>query len=169
MADFTVPASLKAQAANAVTLNAAIEGKIVNLQCAMLEFDFDESRVPVDTYLDLIPASQNKYGLIVTGIKGFITEIFDSSSAVLTIKDEADSPNTLATLTPASADDVGELVKFGASGFTAEWEALADNSDYTGHMVEAGVAVQAALTTATTIVTGRLLVLVEYYAIPSKE
>ncbi len=169
MADFTVPASLKGRAANAVTKNAAFEGKIVSLQCAMLEFDFDESRVPVGTYLDLIPAAQNKYGLIVTGIKGFVTEIFDSSASVITVRDEASSPNTLATLTPASADDVGELVKFGASGFTAEWEALADNSDYTGHMVEAGVAVQAALTTATTIVTGRLLVLVEYYVIPSAE
>ena len=166
MADFTVPASLEGTAANAVTRNAAIEGKIVNLQCAMLEFDFDEGKVPVDTYLDLIPASLNKNGLIVTGIKGFVTEIFSSSTVVITVRDEASSPNTLATLTPVTADDVGELVKFGASGFTAEWEALADNSDYTGHMVEASVAVQAAMTTATSVVTGKLLVLVEFYAIP---
>lgn len=169
MADFTVPDSLKGTAANAVTMNAAIEGKIVNLQCAMLEFDFDESLVPVDTYLDLIPASLNNTGLIIKSIKGFVTEIFSSSGSVITIKDEATSPNTLATLTPASADDVGELVAYGASGFVAEWEALADNTDYTGHMVEAGVAVQAAITTATSIVTGKLLVLVEFYAIPSAE
>ncbi|KKN68056.1 hypothetical protein LCGC14_0455100 [marine sediment metagenome] len=167
MADITVPASLKARAANAVTRNAAIEGKIVNLQCAMLEFDFDESRVAVDTYLDLIPASLNKYGLIITGIKGFVTEIFSSSTVVITVRDEASSPNTLATLTPVTADDVGEVVTFGSSGFVAEWEALADNTDYTGHMVEKGVAVQAAITTATSVVTGRLLVLVEFYAVPS--
>lgn len=167
MADFTVPDSLKGTAANAVTRNAAIQGKIVPLQCAMLEFDFDESKVPVDTYLELIPASSNKYGLIITGIKGFVTEIFSSSATVITINDGDD--NSLATLTPASADDVGELVAFGSSGFTAEWEALADNSDYTGHMVAEGLKVDAAITTATSVVTGRLMVLVEFYAIPSSD
>jgi hypothetical protein len=167
MADFTVPASLKGTTANAVTRNAAIEGKIVNLQCAMLEFDFDESKVPVDTYLELIPASLNKYGLIITGIKGFVTEIFSSSTVVITVNDEDN--NTLATLTPVTADDVGELVKFDSSGFTAEWEALANNVDYTSHMVAAGLNVDAAITTAISVVTGKLLVLVEFYAIPSSE
>jgi len=166
MADITIPAGLKGTAANAVTRNAAIEGKIVNLQCAMLEFDFDESLVSADTYLDLIPASLNATGLIIKSIKGFVTEIFSSSTVVITVKDEASSPNTLATLTPATADDVGEFVAYGSSGFEAEWEALADNTDYSGHMVEAGVAVQAAITTATTVTTGKLLVLVEFYAIP---
>ncbi|KKN58723.1 hypothetical protein LCGC14_0549010 [marine sediment metagenome] len=167
MADITVPASLKGTAANAVTANAAIEGKIVSLQCAMLEFDFDESLVPVDTYLDLIPANLNKNGLIVTGIKGFVTEIFSSSTVVITVRDS--DANTLATLTPATADDVGEVVTFGSSGFVAEWEALADNTDYTGHMAAAGTAVEAAITTATSVITGKLLVLVEFYMIPSKE
>ncbi len=167
MADFTVPASLMGTAANAVTLNAAIEGRIVSLQCAMLEFDFDESKVAVDSYLDLIPASSNKYGLIVTGIKGFVTEIFSSGTVVITLRD-GDS-NTLATLTPATADDVGEVVTFGSSGFIAEWEALADNTDYTGHMVAEGLNVEAAMTTAGSVVTGKLLVLVEFYAIPSAD
>jgi len=169
MADITVPASLKARSANAVTRNAAIEGKITGLQCAMLEFDFDESRVAADAYLDLIPANLNKNGLIITGIKGFVTEIFSVTTTVITVKDGASSPNTLATLTPASADDVGELVAFGSSGFGAEWEALADNSDYTGHMVAAGLSVTAAITTASVVTTGKLLVLVEFYAIPSSE
>ena len=71
MADVTIPASLKGTAANAVTRNAAIEGKITGLQCAMLELDFDESLVPVDTYLALIPASLNKYGIIGLAV-GFI-------------------------------------------------------------------------------------------------
>ncbi len=169
MADITIPASLKARAANAVTRNAAVEGKIVNLQAAMLEFDFDESRVSAGTYLDLIPASLNKNGLIIKSIKGWVTEIFSSSTVVITVRDEASSPNTLATLTPVTADDVGEFVAYGSSGFVAEWEALADNTDYTAHMVEAGVALQAAITTATSVVTGRLLVLVEFYAVPSLE
>jgi hypothetical protein len=167
MADFTVPESLKGRSANAVTAAGAIQGKVVSLQCAMLEFDFDESRSVVDAYLELIPASLNKYGLIITGIKGFVTEIFSSSTVVITINDEDD--NTLATLTPATADDVGELVKFGASGFLAEWEALADDTDYTGAHVAAGLNVDAAITTATSVVTGRLLVLIEFYAIPSAE
>lgn len=167
MADFTVPASLKGTAANAVTKNAAIQGKITGLQCAMLEFDFDESKVASGTYLELIPAASNKYGLIITGIKGFVTEIFSSSTVIITVKDGASSPNTLVTLTPVTGDDVGELVKFGSSGFTTEWEALTDNSDYTGHMVAKELSVTAAITTATTVTTGRLLVLVEFYAIPS--
>ncbi len=49
MADFTVPASLEGTAADGVTGSGAIEAKIVPLQCAMLEFDFDESKVPVGT------------------------------------------------------------------------------------------------------------------------
>jgi len=167
MADFTVPASLKGTAANGVTGAAAIEGKIVPLQCAMLEFDFDESKVPVATYLKMIPASLNKNGLIIVSIKGFVTEIFSGTTFVITVNDEDN--NTLATLTPADSDDVGELVKFGASGFTAEWEALADNSDYTGHMVTEGLYVDAAMTTATAAVTGKLLVVIEFYAIPSAE
>lgn len=167
MADFTVPASLKGTAANGVTGAAAIEGKIVPLQCTMLEFDFDESKVPVGTYLKMIPASLNANGLIIVSIKGFVTEIFSTAAAVLTINDADD--NTLATLTPVTADDVGELVKFGAQGFTAEWEALADNSDYTGHMVTEDLYVDAAMTTSTTHVTGKLLVVIEFYAIPSAE
>ena len=168
MADFTVPASLKGTAADGVTGSGPIEGKIVPLQCAMLEFDFDESKVPVDTYLKMIPANLNKNGIIITGIKGFVTEIFNGGGTfVITINDADD--NTLATLTPAAADDVGELVAYGASGFTAEWEALADNSDYSGHMVTEDLYVDAAITTATAATTGRLLVLIEYYPIPSKE
>ncbi len=167
MADITVPASLKGTAANAVTRNAAIEGKIVPLQCAMLELDFDESLVAVDSYLAMVPASLNKNGIIVTGIKGFVTEIFSCTTTIATLKDTDD--NTLATLTPATADDVGEVVTFGSSGFVAEWEALADNTDYTAHMVAAGVGIKVAITTATAVVTGKLLVLVEYYAVPSSE
>lgn len=167
MADFTVPDSLKGTAANAVTMNPAIQGKIVGLQCAMLEFDFDESKVPVDTYLELIPAALNKNGLIIVSIKGFVTEIFSSSTVVITVNDGDD--NTLATLTPVTADDVGELVKFDSSGFTTEWEALANNSDYTGHMVTEDLCVDAAITTATSVVTGKLLVLIEFYAIPSAD
>lgn len=167
MADFTVPASLKGTAANTITMNPAIQGKIVGLQCAMLEFDFDESKVPVDTYLELIPAALNKYGLIIVSVKGFVTEIFSSSTVVLTINDEDDTK--LASLTPVTADDVGEVVVMDTAGMLAEWEALADDTDYSGHMVAAGKCVDAAITTATSVVTGKLLVLVEFYAIPAAE
>jgi len=167
MTDFAVPASLKGTAADGVTGSGAIEAKIVPLQCAMLEFDFDESKVPVDTYLKMIPANLNANGLFIVSIKGFVTEIFSGTTFVITVNDEDDT--ALATLTPAAADDVGELVAFGAQGFTAEWEALADNSDYSGHQVPAGLCVDAAITTATAVVTGKLLVVIEFYALPSKE
>jgi hypothetical protein len=154
-------------AANAVTGAGAIEGKIVPLQCAMLEFDFDESKVPVGTYLKMIPANLNKHGLIIKSIKGFVTELFAGTTFVITVNDADD--NTLATITPITADDVGELVAFGASGFVAEWEALADNTDYSGHMVTENLYVDAAITTATAVTTGKLLVVIEFYAVPSTE
>ena len=168
MADFTVPDSLKGTSANAVTMNPAIEGKIVPLQCAMLEFDLDGSKSAAAAYLTLIPAALNKNGLVLLSIKSIVTELLacDASNPVVTVRDGATSPNTLGTFTGADADGVGEPIVI--SSWT-EWEALADDSDYSAQHVEAGVKVEAAITTLAadgTAVTGRLLVVIEFYAIP---
>lgn len=170
MADVTIPASLVGTAQNNVVLSAAIEGKIVPLQAAMLEFDTDGT-LAVASYLTLIPANLNANGLIVMSVKAWGTEIVaaDSVAPVVTVRDGASSPNTLATLTATDGDAIGVYT---APGSWVEWEALADGTDYTTQMVEAGVQVEAAVTTlgsdaATT--TGKLLVLVEFYAVPSSE
>ncbi len=168
MADFTVPASLKATAANAVTRNAAIAGKMVAYQVAMLEFDLTGGTIALASYVDLIPAALNKNGLIVIGLKSFVTEILaaDATSGVVTVRDGASSPNTLGTFTAVDADDVGELVAI--SSYT-EWESLVDNTDYSAQHVEVGVKVEAAVTTLATdagTATGKILVLIEFVAIP---
>lgn len=168
MGDITIPNSLKATAANAVSLNAAIQGKISHYEVALLEFDLTGGTIALASYVDLIPAALNKNGLIIIGLKSFVTEILaaDATSGVVTVRDGASSPNTLGTFTAVDADDVGELV---AVGSWTEWESLADNSDYTTQHVEAGVKVEAAVTTLATdagTATGKILVLVEYLAIP---
>ncbi|KKL19797.1 hypothetical protein LCGC14_2461870 [marine sediment metagenome] len=173
MADITVPASLKGTAANAVTANAAIEGKIVTLQCAMLEFDLDGT-LALASYLTMIPANLNKYGLIVTNVTSFVTELVatDAASPIITVRDGASSPNTLCTIAPEDADAIGECVPHTDSGFTTHWESLADNTDYTAQHVEAGVKVEAAVTTLAAdagTAAGKMLLLIEFYVIPSKE
>jgi hypothetical protein len=136
----------------------------------MLEFDTDGT-LAVDTYLDLIPASLNKSGLLIMSLKGQVTEVIaaDATAPVITIRDGASTPNTLGTLTGTDGDVVGDYV---APGSWTEWEALSDGTDYSAQHVEAGVKVEAAVTTlgsdaATT--TGKILVLVEFYAVPSTE
>ena len=171
MADFTVPASLVGTAANAVTRNAAIEGKIVPLQCAMLEIDTDGT-LAVSSYLDLIPAALNKNGLLIMSLKGQVTEIVNAGSTapIITIRDGASSPNTLGTLTATDADAIGDYV---APGSYVEWESLVDGTDYSAQHVEAGVKVECACTTlavaSSGTTAGKVLVLVEFYAVPSKE
>ncbi len=171
MADFTVPASLVGTAANAVTRNAAIEGKIVPIQAAMLEIDTDGT-LAVNSYLDLIPANLNKNGLIIVSLKGLVTEIMNvgTTPPVITIRDGASSPNTLGTLTGTDADAIGDYV---APGSYVEWESLVDGTDYSAQHVELAVNVECACTTlgvaSSGTTTGKVLVLVEFYAIPSKE
>lgn len=171
MADFTVPASLEGTAANLVTMAAAIQGKIVPLQCAMLELDLDGSKVPVGVYLELIPAALNEHGLVIVSLKSTVTELLacDATNPVVTVRDGASSPNTLGTFTGADADAVGEFIVVGS---WTEWEALTDNSDYTAQHVEAEAPVEVAVTTLAvdgTTTAGRLLVLVEFYVIPSAD
>ncbi len=168
MADFTVRTSLEGKAGNAVTGAGPVSGQNVNKMVAMLEYDLDGT-LATDAYLDLIPASLNANGMIVMAIKGLATEIVasDSTDAIITIRDGASSPNTLGTLTVSDGDAIGDFTDIGSY---TEWESLVDGTDYSAQHVEAGVKVEAAITTAAAdaaTVTGRLLVLVEYVLIPS--
>ncbi len=170
MADFTVRNSLKARASNPVTGAGPRTGMIVQKQVAVLEYDLDGTNGPAtSTYVELISAADNPNGLIVMAIKGFATELVasDATDAILTIRDGASSPNTLGTLTVTDADAQGDFTDIGSY---TEWEALVDGTDYSAQHVEAGVKVEAAITTAAAdagTVTGRLLVVVEFIQIPS--
>ncbi len=167
MADFTVRTSLQGQAANSVTGAGAREGMICPKLVAMLEIDLDGT-LAVDSYLTLIPAVDNPNGLIVQNVKAITTELMaaESTDPVITVRD-SDS-NTLATLSCTSADAVGDHVP--PTSFTAQWEALADGTDYSDQHVAAGLKVECAYTTlgvSTTTLAGRVLVLVEFIQIPS--
>lgn len=170
MADFTVPASLVGTPANAVTRNAAIEGKIVQMQVAMLEFDYTGGNTPLASYLTMIPAALNKSGLMIVDMNVYVTEISlcDSVAGVLTIRDGAAVPNTIDTITITDDDAIGDLVQWTKT----EWEARADGTDYSAYMVEAGVKVEAAITTLSAdagTATGKGLLMIRYFAIPSAE
>jgi len=169
MADFTVPASLVGTPANSVTRNAAIEAKIVNMQVAMLEFDFDGT-LPLASYLTMIPASLNKNGLMIVDMNAYVTEtsLCDAAAGVITVRDGADTPNTIDTLTITDDDAVGDLIQWTLT----EWEARADGTDYSAYMVEAGVKVEAAVTTLSSdagTTSGKALLMIRFFAIPSKE
>lgn len=168
MADPTIRASLKARASNPVTGAAPREGMIVPKLVALLDYDLDGS-LATSSYLTLIPASDNPNGLIIMAIKAFATELVasDATDAILTVRDGASSPNTLGTLTVSDTDAQGDFTDIGSY---VEWESLVDGTDYSTQMVEAGVNVECAITTAASdagTVTGRVLVLVEFVQIPS--
>lgn len=167
--DPTIRASLKATAANAVTRNAAIEGRIVEKKVAMLEFDLDGTTIALNSYVDLIPAADNPNGLILQWVSAIVTELIDSDSAdgVITIRSTA--ADAIDTLTPSDSDAVGDWVDAGAD---TKWWGRTDGTDYSSQHVAAGVGVEAALTTlaaSTGTVTGRVLVMVEFFQVPSKE
>jgi hypothetical protein len=169
MADVTIPASLVGTPANAVTRNAAIEAKIVNMQVAMLEFDLDGT-LPVNSYLTMIPASLNKNGLMIVDMNAYATEVVasDAVDGVITVRDGASSPNTIDTLTVSNGDAVGDLTQWTKT----EWEARVDGTDYSAYMVEAGVKVEAAVTTLASdagTTTGKVLLMIRFFAIPSAE
>jgi hypothetical protein len=166
MADVTIPASLVGTPANAVTRNAAIEGKIVNMQMAMLEFDLDGT-LPLASYLTMIPASLNKNGLMIVDMNAYATEVVasDAADGVITVRDGASSPNTIDTLTVSDGDAVGDLTQWTLT----EWEARGDGTDYSAYMVEAGVKVEAAVTTLASdagTTTGKVLLMIRFFAIP---
>ena len=169
MADVTIRTSLKAQIRNAVTGEGPREGMIVPVLVAMLNYDLDGTNGPAAAeYLTLIPASDNPNGLMIVDINAYATELVASDSAgpVLTVRDGASSPNTIDTLTVTDADAKGALTQWTKT----EWEARADGTDYSTYMVEAGVKVECAITTAASdagTVTGGVLVMVRFFQIPS--
>ena len=167
MADFTVRTSLMGAARNPVTGAPAREGMVCPKLVAMLEIDLDGT-LATDSYLTLIPATDNPNGLIVQNVKAIATELVvsESSAGIITVRDSG--PNTLATLSCTNADAVGDHVP--PTGFTAQWEALGDGTDYSDQHVAAGLKVECAITTAgvsTSTLAGRVLVMVEFIQVPS--
>ena len=149
----------------AVTVNAPLttQGVVVESKLAMAEFDCaDDSSNPT---IVLIPASLNKNGLIIKRIWALVTEVFAGTEdqGIVTVSDESD--NSLGTLTAsdASGDAVDAIIQ--GSGNSTE--------DATGTAlttVAAGEYVDAVVTQQTTgACTGKMLVCVEYIAVPSKE
>lgn len=167
--DPTIRDSLKATAANAVTRNAAIEGRIVEKKVAMLEFDLTGDTIALNSYVDLIPAADNKNGLILQWVSAIVTELIasDATDGVITIRSTEE--DAIDTLTPTDADAVGDWVDAGAD---TKWWGLTDGTDYSSQHVAAGIGVEAALTTLATdagTATGKVLVMVEFFQVPSKE
>lgn len=167
--DPTIRDSLKATAANAVTRNAEIGARIVEKKVAMLEFDLSGDTIALNAYVDLIPASDNPNGLILQWVSAIVTEVIasDSADGVVTIR--STESDAIDTLTANDADAVGDWVDAGAD---TKWWARTDGTDYSDQHVAAGVGVEAALTTLAEdagTVTGKILVMVEFFQVPSKE
>ncbi len=167
--DPTIRDSLKATAANAVTRNAEIGARIVEKKVAMLEFDCTGGTIAVGSYVTMIPASDNPNGLIIQWMSAIATEIVlcDAVAPVITIRSTEE--DALDTLTPTDDDAVGDWVDAGAD---TKWWGLTDGTDYSSQHVAAGVGVEAALTTAASDAgteTGKVLVMIEFFQVPSKE
>lgn len=115
----------------------AILDKYTAIQPQPYEFDCDDDNGDVLEHM-LIPASQNKHGLILLEVFGRITEVMAGSSedqGIVTVEDGAD--NVLCTLTPSdtAADVVGDRVNSSVPlGAAATGDPL--------KIVAAGVAVQ---------------------------
>ena len=167
--DPTIRASLQATAANAVTRNAEVGARIVEKKVAMLEFDLTGDTIAVDTYVDLIPAADNPNGLILQWVSAIVTEVVacDATAGVVTIRSTAE--DAIDTLTATDDDAVGDWVDAAAD---TKWWSRTDGTDYSSQHVAAGVGVEAALTTLATdagTATGKILVMVEFFQVPSKE
>jgi len=137
-------------------------GMIVQKQCAFAEMDCADSDTPT---VVLIPAAWNKNGLIITRIFGVVTEAMVGSSedqGVVTVSDESD--NSLATLTPsdAAADAIGDIVQ-GSGNSTEDATGTALTTVAAGEYVDCVVTQNTAGTPA-----GKILVGIEFYAVPSK-
>lgn len=133
-----------------------------SIRVAVAEFDCGAAAKTVV----LIPASQNKNGLIIRRLWGIVTEVMAGSSedqGVVTVSDE--SNNSIGTLTPsnAAADGVGDNVL----------GAIADMDDATGTAlvtVAAGEFVDAILTQICAgTPAGKILLVLEYIPVPSTD
>lgn len=145
----------------------AREAMIVQPQIAILEFDLDGT-LATDQYLTMVPASDNPNGLVVMDMWAIATEVVasDAADAVLTVRDGASSPNTIDTLTVSNGDAVGDMTAWTLT----DWESRVDGTDYSAYHVEAGVKVEAAITTAASdaaAAAGRVLLCIRFFQIPS--
>lgn len=167
MADPTIRTSLQGAVRNAVTGKAPREAMIVQPQVAMLEIDYDGT-LATDAYLTMIPASDNPNGLIIMDMWAIITEVVaaDATAPIITVRDGASSPNTIDTLTATDGDVVGDMVAWTLT----DWAARVDGTDYSAYHVEAGVKVEAAITTAAAdsgTAAGRALLCIRFLQVPS--
>lgn len=160
---FYIGLAIKAKIATELTvrvdLNAAIPGTWPAPWPAIYEFDCETGvDAAVHTF---IPAAQNLRGLIVLGVYGIVTEVFAGTEdqGIVTIKDTATSPATLATLTAANAtaDALNDVL-----AGTTNLLGAASGSAVT--VVAAGLGITGQVTQATTgSATGKMKVFVLVY------
>lgn len=142
------------------------QGMIVTPQCAMAEFDCaDDITAPT---IVLIPANLNKNGLLIVAVNAVVMETFAGGSedqGIVTISDESD--NAIATVTAANAGIVADDWQTGS--IADIWD-LSEDAALGDRLVTAGEYVDAIVTQQTSSTpTGKMLVMVWYLPIPSKE
>jgi hypothetical protein len=144
----------------------------VPIKVAMIEIDGDVvGNTVLDRYHTLIhEAEAVGTGIIIRSIKGVYTEVVTHAGAqgVVTLRTKGATPASLATLTFADNEPVGDTVD---GSLTNDWCEHTSAGSVTTYCVPAGYGVEVALTTAgyESVAgdgTGRLLVIVEYMVVP---
>lgn len=174
MANLTIHRSLSA--VSNPRSGVATKGHIVGRRIAMIEIDGDARGDQVNgTYHIVIPKSLNKDGLLILDTYGIATEVFaqDTAQAIVTIRsNDGTNQTTHATIAASNADAISTLQD---SNQTTRWEAVADNATINTsveRIVPADRDIEVALTTTGSdagTVTGRLLVCIEFVAMPRRE
>lgn len=148
------------------TVQSALTTRGLNLSPRMAIAEFDCSDAAANPTIEMIPADLNKNGLMILFVWGIVTETFAGTSedaGVVTVSDE--SNNSLATLTThataVTADDYEE-------GSVTDYRDVASSAALGTRLVAAGEFVDAIVTqqTAGGVTAGKVLVIVEYVAIP---
>lgn len=167
--DFTIHSSLRARSDAQAVPN---RGMSVPVKVAMIEIDGDT--VDLQTlalYHTLVHESETAgTGIIVRSIKGVYTEVVLQAGvqAVVTLRTKGATPASLATLTFADNEPVGDTVD---GSIANDWCEHTSAGSVTTYCVPAGYGIEVALTTAgyesaAGDGTGKLLVIVEYMVIP---
>lgn len=143
-ADFYLGYAVAAKTSGQLTVQVDLNAGWQRLRPFVFEFD---TETDTDTHT-LIPASMNPNGLQIMSVVGIVTEAFAGGTedqGIVTIKDNATSPNTICTLTPSDegADALQDVIQ-GASQANAILSATGTLSV----KVAAGKAVTGAVTQA---------------------
>ncbi len=172
--DFTIHRSLSA--VSAPKSGIPTKGHIVKRQMALIEIDGDVSGNQANgTYHLMIPKELNKDGLLILDCYGIITEVInqDAAQTVITVRgNDGTTQVTHATITVVDADAASTLQD---SNQTTRWESVADNASLkttVERIIPADYDLEVALTTTGSdagTVTGRVLVCVEFIAMPRRE